>query len=62
MAATANKKAADEAYVDLVPQMKDLRSEGQSLQQIADRLNTDGQTTRTGKTWSATQVMRVLAR
>ena len=62
VAATANKKAADEAYVDLVPQMKQLRGEGQSLKQIADRLNADGHTTRNGKAWSATQVMRVLAR
>ena len=61
VAATANKKAADEAYIDVVPQMKELRGEGQSLQQIADRLNADGHTTRTGKAWSATQVMRVLA-
>jgi DNA-binding CsgD family transcriptional regulator len=40
----------------------ELRSEGLSLRQIADRLNQDGHTTRRGKPWNQVQVKRVLER
>lgn len=40
----------------------ELRTEGLSLRQIADRLNAEGHTTRRGKPWTSVQVMRVLAR
>jgi len=39
-----------------------LRAEGLSLAAIAERLNTEGEVTRRGSAWSATQVKRVLAR
>jgi hypothetical protein len=42
--------------------MAGLRAEGLSLHAIAERLNADGQSTRRGSTWSATQVKRVLDR
>jgi len=42
--------------------MRQLRDAGQSLAAIAERLNTDGQTTRRGRPWSASQVLRVLGR
>lgn len=62
IAAKARSKAADEAYTDIMPTMKQLRSDGKSFQQIADALNDEGQTTRRGKPWNASQVLRVLAR
>ena len=61
-AATAHRVAADEAYADLLPMIQQLRSDGQTLQQIADMLNREGHTTRRGKLWNNVQVMRVLAR
>jgi len=53
---------ATNAYSDLYPIVQDLRSNGQSLRQIASELNVKGHTTRNGRSWNATQVMRVLAR
>jgi DNA invertase Pin-like site-specific DNA recombinase len=53
---------ADEAYADLAPIVAELRAAGLSLRQIANRLNQDGHTTRSGKPWNATQVARVLER
>jgi DNA-binding CsgD family transcriptional regulator len=38
------------------------RNEGKSLKSIAAALNDAGETTRTGCSWSATQVRRVLER
>jgi DNA invertase Pin-like site-specific DNA recombinase len=61
-AAEANKRAAQEAYADLLPIIGTMRVKGQTLQQIADWLNTMGHTTRRDKQWSATQVARVLFR
>ena len=49
-------------FADLVPLMRELRTEGLSLHAIAERLNADGQSTRRQKSWSATQVKRVLDR
>jgi DNA invertase Pin-like site-specific DNA recombinase len=60
--ASRRKALAVGAYADLVPFMTQLRSEGLSLAEIAERLNADGQSTRRGSTWSATQVKRVLDR
>jgi DNA invertase Pin-like site-specific DNA recombinase len=51
-----------EAYSDLLPMMTALRSQGLSLQAIADRLNAEGHTTRRGKSWNSMQVSRVLER
>ena len=62
VSAAVRTKAAAEAYVDLVPQMKQLQSEGHSLRAIAETLNTDGHTTRRGKAWNQVQVKRVLDR
>ena len=60
--AVAHRKAADEAYTDIAPQMKQLRDDGKSFQGIADALNDEGHATRRGKPWNASQVLRVLAR
>ena len=54
------RQNADSHYVKLAPIMIALRSEGFSLQVIADRLNAEGHTTRRCKQWSAKQVSRVL--
>lgn len=60
-AAAARTKAANAAYTDLFPTVTGLRSDGLTFQAIAERLNADGHTTRTGKPWNHVQVMRVLA-
>ncbi len=62
VSAAVRAKAAAEAYVDLIPQMKQLQSEGHSLRAIAETLNAAGHTTRRGKAWNQTQVSRVLQR
>lgn len=61
-AALKNSQSALEAYLDLVPTMTELRASGKSFRQIADALNGMGHTTRRGKPWNASQVMRVLRR
>jgi DNA invertase Pin-like site-specific DNA recombinase len=53
---------ADAAYDEIAPIVRQLRAEGLALQAIADHLNADNHTTRTGKPWNRTQVMRVLDR
>jgi DNA invertase Pin-like site-specific DNA recombinase len=60
--ATARRQAASEAYADLRPGMADMRAKGQTLQAIADELNTQGHTTRRGRPWNPVQVARVLER
>ncbi len=60
-AAEANKRAAVEAYTDLLPIVGTLRAKGQTLQQIADWLNLTGHTTRRDRQRSPTQVVRVLS-
>lgn len=55
-------REAREAVADLLPIMTNMRLAGLTLQDIADHLNKEGQTTRRGKEWSATQVKRVLDR
>lgn len=58
--ATVRAKAKAEAYADLLPAIQGMRSEGKSLQAVADALNEQGHTTRRGKAWNAVQVARVL--
>jgi hypothetical protein len=55
-------KAADEAYADLLPTLANLKAEGLSLRQIAERLNVEGQKTRRGRPWNPMQIRRVLER
>ena len=61
-AARAVSKAAQDAYADLFPLVKQLRTEGKSFQAIADELNRQGHTTRRGSAWNPMQVRRVLKR
>lgn len=58
----AVKERAREAYGDLVPVMRKLREEGLSLNAVAQRLDSQGHTTRGDKPWNAVQVKRVLDR
>jgi DNA invertase Pin-like site-specific DNA recombinase len=60
--AKVRRAKAVEAYVDLAEYMQELRSQGLTLLAIAEKLNADGHTTRRGKPWNPTQVMRVLGR
>jgi DNA invertase Pin-like site-specific DNA recombinase len=62
VAKKARSEAADAAYADLYGRLKELRADGQTLRQIADDLNSEGHTTRRGKPWSPTQVLRVIQR
>jgi len=61
-AAASHREAAQEAYADLFPVVKQLHAEGKSLQVIADALNEQAHESRRGKPWNAVQVMRVLRR
>jgi len=61
-AARVHRLAADEAYGDLYPTMQAMRENGQTLRQIASQLNQQGHSTRNGKEWNPSQVMRVLRR
>jgi DNA invertase Pin-like site-specific DNA recombinase len=60
--AASRAKAAREAYADLAPLMAEWRDNGLSLHAIADRLNSEGHTTRRGRPWNPVQVSRVLNR
>ncbi len=62
LGAEATRKAAVDAYADLMPVVSELRNAGESLQAIAQRLNDDGHETRTGAQWTPTQVHRLLKR
>jgi DNA invertase Pin-like site-specific DNA recombinase len=62
VAGRVNRQAADDAYADLYPMMAEMRSRGTSLREIASALNSQQHTTRYGREWSATQVLRVLRR
>ncbi len=57
-----NRKRAVAAYSDLMPMIQGLRGCGKSYRVISRELNMLGHTTRNGKTWTQTQVRRVLAR
>lgn len=59
-AALANRRLKLTDYADLVPPVQEMRGRGRSLRAIAADLNADGQTTRRGKQWNASQVQRVL--
>jgi DNA invertase Pin-like site-specific DNA recombinase len=59
-AAKAHREAASEAYTDLRPAMAEWRENGLTLAAIADRLNSEGHTTRRGRPWNPVQVARVL--
>ena len=61
-AAIAHHRNAAEAYTDVSGEMHTLRLSGKSLREIANILNSDGQTTRRGKPWNPVQVKRVLSR
>jgi DNA invertase Pin-like site-specific DNA recombinase len=60
VSAAVRSQRAREAYADLQPIMAELRAGGASLQAIADKLNSDGHTTRRGNQWTSMQVARVL--
>lgn len=53
---------ATDGYADLAPYMAELRAAGRSLRQIAEALTAEGQMTIRNRSWSPTQVMRVLRR
>jgi DNA invertase Pin-like site-specific DNA recombinase len=55
-------KAAQNAYTDLIPLLKEMRSQDASFQAIADELNRRGHTTRRGLAWNPMQVLRILKR
>lgn len=61
-AAEVVKAKATEAYADLADDIRAMKAEGLTLRAIADRLNSEGHTTRTGSQWSQVQVKRVLDR
>jgi DNA invertase Pin-like site-specific DNA recombinase len=61
-AGVAVHKAAQEAYADLLPSMTEWRAEGMTLEQIAQKLNADGHTTRRGLPWGPGNVYSVLNR
>ncbi len=61
-AGESHRKRANEAYSDLYADVAEWNESGMTLQEIADKLNNDGHTTRTGKPWNPTQVMRVAKR
>jgi DNA invertase Pin-like site-specific DNA recombinase len=60
VAIKVKRERALHAYADLAPVLSDLRVKGMTLQGIADRLNSEGHTTRRGRPWSSMQVSRVL--
>jgi DNA invertase Pin-like site-specific DNA recombinase len=62
LGAKANARLADEAYADILPDMKSWRTRGVTLADIADRLNSDGHTTRRGCEWTPGTVANVLRR
>ena len=57
-----SRRDAVEVYADLIAEMVAWRQTGDSLQVIADKLNSRGETTRNGAAWSRVQVMRTLDR
>jgi DNA invertase Pin-like site-specific DNA recombinase len=60
--AESRRRAAVDAYSDLLPLIKRLRAEGLSLSAIAARLNAAGHQTRGGKAFHAQQVKNILDR
>lgn len=62
VAATVRTERAEQAYADILPAMTEMRANGMTLAAIAERLNSEGHTTRRGKPWNPVQVSRVLVR
>ena len=62
VSATIASDEAREAYLDVMPTIRTMHANGNTLQAIADHLNAAGQTTRTGKPWRPMQVQRMLKR
>lgn len=62
MGSKVRQRKATEAYADLYAVLADYRKQGMTFQQIADRLNELGHTTRRGCPWNASQVLKVLRR
>lgn len=60
--AASRTRAAIEVYADLLPMVREWQQEGRTLSQIADLLNSQGHTTRTGVAWGPVQVHRMLKR
>jgi DNA invertase Pin-like site-specific DNA recombinase len=58
----SRKAAAIAAVKDLVPSMLAMWDDNRSLREIADKFNSEGQTTGGGSAWSAMAVKRVLDR
>lgn len=61
-AGMSHRLRAREVYADLKPHIEKMREAGASYAEIANRLNVDGLTTRTGAAFSAAQVYRILQR
>ncbi len=61
-AGDAARAKAKEAYADLIDDMIKMREGGETFEEIADRLNNEGQTTQRGKPWTPTAAWRVLKR
>jgi DNA invertase Pin-like site-specific DNA recombinase len=57
----SKRRAAREAYADLMPQISKWRNSGLSLREIAHRLDAEGYTTRRGKAWNPVQVGKILS-
>lgn len=57
-ARAARRDAARRAIAFLIPSITAMRTDGLSYHQIAEKLNSDGLTTRNGKQWSAMAVLR----
>jgi DNA invertase Pin-like site-specific DNA recombinase len=55
----AKKQKTATAYDHVRPLVMEMRASGLSLQSIADRMNTQGYVTRSGKPWNRVQVMRL---
>jgi DNA invertase Pin-like site-specific DNA recombinase len=53
---------AEAAYGDVAPLILQWRAGGMTQQAIAERLNSEGHTTRTGRAWGQVQVKRVIDR
>jgi DNA invertase Pin-like site-specific DNA recombinase len=61
-ASEARSKAAHDAYAFLMPDLRKWRDDGDSLADIAGRLNAAGHATTTGKPFTSTAVYRLLNR
>jgi DNA invertase Pin-like site-specific DNA recombinase len=55
----AHKAIATAIYAEVKPTIEAMRNAGESLQAVADKLNSDGFTTLRGMAWNRMQVMRL---